>query len=187
MAAIEYTIRRKLFVLLGATFTITRDEKLIGICQQKAFKLKEDLRVYGDEAKTKEVVRILARNIIDFSAAYDVFDATTNTKVGALKRKGWASMLRDSWIVLDPNDQEIGKISEDSALLAFIRRSIFAFIPQSYSLTSPEGRVLATMKKPFAMFFETKMNVTVHDGSELSPLLVLASGLLLMAIEGKQQ
>src|SRR5690349_19157229 len=98
---LEYTIRRKVFTLLGAKFHIYDPQgKLVGFSQQKAFKLKEDIRVYADEAKTDERLIILARQIVDFGAAYDVIDAKTQQKVGALKRKGWTSIVRDSWIVM---------------------------------------------------------------------------------------
>ena len=42
-----------------------------------------------------ELLSIQARQIIDFSAAYDVYDGSTGSKVGALKRKGMKSILRD--------------------------------------------------------------------------------------------
>ena len=57
---------------------------------------------------------IKARNVVDFSASYDVIDSKTGNKLGALRRKGWASILRDSWEVLDADDVVIGKIEEDS-------------------------------------------------------------------------
>jgi hypothetical protein len=111
-ARLEYTIRRKVFSFLGQKFHVYDSTgKLLGFCQQAAFKLKEDIRVYSDETKTDERVVIKARSIIDFGAAYDVYDSKQGQqKVGALKRKGWSSMLRDSWIVMDAQDREIGKI-----------------------------------------------------------------------------
>src|SRR4029077_2269197 len=115
MPEIQYTIRRKVFSFLGQKFHIyDANEKLLGFSEQKAFKLKEDIRVYSDETKSDERVVIKARSILDFGAAYDVFDSKqAQQKVGALKRKGWTSILRDSWIVMDPQDREIGKIQED--------------------------------------------------------------------------
>ena len=56
--------------------------------KQKAFKLKEDIRLYTGEDMQTEVLSIQARQVLDFSAAYDVIDSATRMKVGALKRKG---------------------------------------------------------------------------------------------------
>ena len=36
-----------------------------------------------------ELMVIKARDILDFSAAYDVEDSTSNEKIGALKRHGF--------------------------------------------------------------------------------------------------
>ena len=50
----RYTLRRKFLKVLGAKFEIfDESEQLIGFCAQKAFKLKEDIRVFQDEAQTQ--------------------------------------------------------------------------------------------------------------------------------------
>jgi hypothetical protein len=53
---------------------------LLLFSEQKMFKLREDIRVYSDEAKTQEVLAIKARQIMDFSAAYDVVESATGQK-----------------------------------------------------------------------------------------------------------
>ena len=104
----NYLIRRQVFALTGKFRVFDPSENLVLFSEQKMFRLREDIRVYADESKTQEVLTIKARQIIDFSAAYDVMDSTTGEKVGVLRRKGWASMLRDEWEVLDTNDQPRG-------------------------------------------------------------------------------
>ena len=80
----QYTIRRKVFTLLGAKFHVYNSSgELIGFSKQKAFKLKEDIRFYSDESMATEVLSINARSIVDFSAAYDVNDSKTGQKIGA--------------------------------------------------------------------------------------------------------
>ena len=91
-----YLIRRKFFRLLGAAFHVyDPDGGLVFYSKQKAFKLREDIRLYSDESMTTEVLTIQARQIVDFSAAYDVVETATGTKLGALKRKGWKSIVWD--------------------------------------------------------------------------------------------
>ena len=189
MPAIEYTIRRKVFTLLGAKFHIYDPEgKLVGFSEQKAFKLKEDIRVYTDESKSNERVVIKARQIIDFGAAYDVVDAKTQQKIGALKRKGWTSLVRDSWIVMDEADQEVGQIQEDSLSMAMVRRFLpfGKWIPQKYHLSDKQQVELARFRQHFNPFVQ-RLTVTLNEGCHLSPLLILAAGVLLVAIEGRQQ
>jgi hypothetical protein len=187
MPDIEYTIRRKVLTIFGAKFHIyDANNKLLGFSEQKAFKLKEDIRVYTDESKTDERVVIKARSIIDFGAAYDVYDSKQQKKVGALKRKGWSSLVRDSWVVMDADDREIGKIQEDSMAMALIRRFLSNLIPQKYHLSDNGGTELAAFRQHFNPFI-FRLTVTIYDGCPVSPLLVLAAGVLLVAIEGRQE
>jgi len=190
MAGTEYTIRRKLFTFLGAKFHIyDANENLIGFCKQKAFKLKEDIRIYTDETMSEERIVISARKAIDFSAAYDVVDSKAGTKIGALQRKGLKSILRDSWIVLDENDNEVGAVTEDSASMALVRRFVPAgnLFPQKFHMSSAGSEdVLANFRTHFNPFVH-KMTVTVQPECPFNPFLVLSAGILLVAIEGRQQ
>lgn len=186
MPAAQYTIRRKVFTLLGAKFHVYDSTgKLIGFSKQKAFKLKEDIRIFTDESMADERVVIKARSIIDFGAAYDVVNVKSGEKVGALKRKGWSSMLRDSWIVMDPNDREVGKIEEDSMAMALLRRFLSNLIPQHYTLKDASQTELADFRTHFNPFIH-RMTVSVRESCTLSPILVLAAGILLVAVEGRQ-
>ena len=185
----EFTIRRKVFSFLGAKFHIyDADDKLIGYSKQKAFKLKEDIRLYTDETMDEERLIIQARKAIDFSAAYDVVDSKKDKKIGALQRKGLKSILRDEWVVLDENDGEIGTLKEDSTGMALVRRflPLGKLIPQKFMLRDADGNELALFRTHFNLFVH-RMTVTVYPESTISPYLILAGGLLLVAIEGRQQ
>ena len=183
----EFTIRRKVLSLFGAKFHIYKqDGGLLGYCRQKAFKLKEDIRIYTDETMQTEKVAITARAIVDFSAAYDVIESQTQQKLGTLQRKGFSSLFRDTWVVLDATGAEIGKIQEDSSLLAFVRRFAGgALIPQTFHLYDATKSELARFKTHFNPFVH-KMTVSVYPNAPVNPLLVLSAGVLLVAIEGRQ-
>ena len=134
-----YQVRKKVFKLFGGSFDVYGpDGSLVLFASQKAFKLKEDIRLYGDKGKAEELLVIKARSIIDFSAAYDVEDPTSGQKLGAFKRKGWRSLLRDEWIVMDASDQEIGFLKEDNAMIATLRRFI-SLIPAELPLRGEWG------------------------------------------------
>ena len=187
-ATMEFTIRRKVLQIFGASFHIYNpDGSLYGYCKQKALKLKEDIRIYTDESMQTERLRIAARQIIDFSAADDVVSSTTNQKIGAFQRKGWTSILKDTWLVLNEHDQEFAKIEEDGTVLALVRRVVDLgfLIPQSFHLYDSERRPLAQFRTHFNPFIH-RMTVTVPPGANVDPQLVLAAGILLVAIEGRQ-
>ena len=183
----RYMVRRKVMKLFGGAFHVYDDEEqIVAFSEMKAFKLKEDIRVFDGEDKKTELLTIKARKILDFSSAYDVVDARTGERVGALKRKGLKSILRDQWIVMDADDRDIASIDEDSMLLALIRRLITPIIPQTYIVTMQDRRV-AEMKQNWNPFVY-KLNVQYDSVTDttLDRRLGLAAALLLAAIEGKQ-
>lgn len=182
----QYRIDQQFLKLLGGNFRVyDPNNSLVLFSHQKAFKLKEDIRIYADESKTLELVGVFARQVIDFSAAYDVVDLATNVKVGALKRKGWSSIVRDKWIVMDANDVEIGEINEDSMALALLRRLLTNLVPQSYSLTIG-GQEYVQYHQRFNPFLK-KVDVKFTPAAQqLDRRFGLAIGVLLMAIEGRQ-
>ncbi|MEW6733818.1 MAG: hypothetical protein AB1489_20990, partial [Acidobacteriota bacterium] len=106
-----YLVRRKILKLFGGAFHIySPSGEVVFYSKMKAFKLKEDIRVYTSEDMQTEVLVIKARRMLDIAAAYDVVDPTTNEKVGVIKRKGLKSIIKDEWIFMNAYDQEMGFI-----------------------------------------------------------------------------
>ncbi len=105
----SFTVRRKVLKLFGGAFHIYDSAgNVIGYSKMKAFKLKEDIRLYTGEDMSQELLTIKARQMIDFAASYDVYDPQQQVKVGALRRRGLKSLIRDEWLILDPYDREMG-------------------------------------------------------------------------------
>jgi uncharacterized protein YxjI len=183
----RYTLHRQVFALAGKFRMYDPMNNLVMFSEQKMFRLREDIRVYGDEAKTREVLSIKARQIMDFSAAYDVVDTEMNQKVGALRRKGWRSLLRDEWEVLDENDNVKGLLFEDSIGLAMLRRFLLgSWLPQNYDISFGESRV-ADLKQNFNLFrYELNLDFSMDVSRMLDRRLGIAAGILLAAVEGKQ-
>lgn len=185
-----YLVRRRFLKLLGASFYVDDPSgQVVLYADQKAFKLKEDIRLYTGEDKTQEVLRISARTIFDMSAIYDVFDSATNIRLGALQRRGMKSMFRDEWGILDLSEREVGTIVEDSMVLALIRRFVdmaTLFMPQKYSVTV-QGQDVATFtqtKNPLIM--KINLDFSADTQGQLDRRLGIAAGVLLSAIDGKQ-
>jgi uncharacterized protein YxjI len=182
-----YLIRRKVFKLLGAAFHIYDAEgNLVLYSKQKAFKLREDIRLYASEDMREEVLSIRARQVIDFSAAYEVVDSVTGEPVGVLQRRGFRSIVRDAWIIADANGVEVGRIEEDSMMLALIRRFLTNLIPQSFTAYIGDQPV-ADLRQKFNPFIQKLVVDYSKDPSHLlDRRLGIAAGILLAAIEGRQ-
>jgi uncharacterized protein YxjI len=183
----SYLVRRKIFKIFGAAFHIYDPNGNVAFySKQKAFKLKEDIRLYTGEDMQKEVLSIQARNIIDFSAAYDIIDSADGSKVGVLKRRGFKSMIQDEWIVMDANDQEIGRVKEDSTVLALIRRFLTNLIPQKY-YGQVQGQQVCIFKQNFNPFvMKINLDYSMDTQGLLDRRLGIAAAVLLCAIEGRQ-
>lgn len=151
----NYTLTRKFWQFIGATLYL-RDasEQLVCLTKMKGWKLREQITSFRDEAMQTPLFYIQARNIIDIAATYDVTDIS-GQKLGAWQRKGLKStFLRDEWLLLNAQDQQIGTLTEDSAWIGFLRRWIdfvALLVPQKYNLVI-NGQQVAQYKRTFNLF-----------------------------------
>src|SRR5215208_1576848 len=173
-----YLLRRQAIALAGKFRFYDPAGRMVMFSEQKMFRLREDIRVYDSEDKSREVLSIKARQIMDFSAAYDVFDTELNQKAGTLRRKGLRSLLRDEWEVLDANDQVVGKLFEDSVPMALLRRLVLgSWLPQNYDITFGETRV-ADLKQRFnPLRYELDIDFRMDTAARLDHRLGIAAGI----------
>ncbi|HEV7454260.1 MAG TPA: hypothetical protein VGO07_03290 [Candidatus Saccharimonadales bacterium] len=198
----QLEFRRKFWVPVGAKINVHHmpGDTPVGFIHMKAWKLKEDIRLYSDESMQQELLRIAARKVVDFSGTYDIIDSQSNQHIASLKRKGMKStFVRDHWLVLDPQGNEIGETVETSGKLALIRRWIgiipyagplaelgLAFVPQTYEMThkQPAGSSHAAhithRKNPFVV----KINLdTTGAATPIDPRISTAMVALLSTID----
>ena len=71
-------------------------------------------------------------------------------------------------------------------LMATLRRFLSNLIPQHYHITDNAGVKQADLRVRFNPFVY-KMHVEIAPGATVNRALVLATGILLAAIEGRQQ
>ena len=196
-----YTIRRKVFRFFGGAYHIYDDGGELALySDMKRFRIRDDIRLYTDESRNTELLRISTRSIFDFAGAYDIHDSQTDEHLGTLRRAGVRSaFLRDHWTILAPDGRETGTIQEESVLKALLRRyieSLDFLLPQRYHATLyNEGADAATgTERPVAIYrqrfnpFILKLEVRFDDpGGRFDRRLALAAGVLLTAIEGRQE
>ena len=183
----RYLLKRQVLALTGKVRIFDPAGQMVLYSEQKMFRLREDIRVYEDEAKQRQVLGIHARQILDFSAAYDVSDTLSGMPVGILRRRGWRSMLRDTWEILDSTEAQIGVLQEESQGLALMRRFLLgSLLPQRYDLFVGLGGLAATYRQRFHLF-RYEMEIDLKPGCGLDPRLALAAAVLLAIIERKQE
>ncbi len=183
----RYLLKRQVLALTGKFRIYTPDGQLALYSQQKMFRLREDIRVYSDESMSHELLHVQARQIIDFAAAYDVIDPQGQIKVGVLRRKGFRSLVRDAWEILDAQDRPLGVVQEDSMTYALLRRFLFgSLLPQNYDVLIGEQRV-ADLRQRFSFFgYLLDIDFSMDPQQRLDRRLGIAAAILLATIEGKQ-
>lgn len=183
----QYMAKRVVFTFGGAFRIFDNSGNLLFYSRQKLFKLREDIRVFDGADMQQEILSIKARQIIDFSAAYDVIDSATQEKVGALRRRGFKSMFKDHWEILDRHDTLFATIKEDSMAMALLRRYLLNIIPQTYLIETVSGQEIGTIRQRFNPFVHTfNVNFSADQGEALDRRVGVAAVILLLAIEGRQ-
>lgn len=183
----QYLLRRQVLALTGKFRIYNPDGEMVLYSQQKMFRLREDIRVYDDENQGQELLWIQARQIIDFSAAYDVVDSPTGMKVGVLRRKGLRSLVQDEWEVLDAGDNVIGVLKEDNLTQALLRRLLLgSLLPQNYDVLVNERKVVDLKQRFNLLRYELDIDFTPGGSYGLDRRLGIAAAILLATIEGRQ-
>jgi len=182
----QYVAKKALFSFMGNTFRIFgTDGRLQFYIKQKAFRLREEINVFHDEAQTQKRLTIKARSIRDFSGTYDIFDAATGQKIGAAKRQGLKSMFVDEWTVLDADDVPVGKCVETGGTMILLRR-FFPILPQTYEVRFGDT-LEGTIKQRFSLL-QYGYDVDFSPGPGLlDPRLGVGLTVLLLAIESQRE
>lgn len=138
-------------------FTVTSGSgTTIAYVRQKMFKLKESIQVYDNELKGKVNYEIKADRWLDFNAAYALIDQDGNT-FGKVVRKGWKSIWKAKYLVIDENNNEQYNIQEENAWVK-VFDSLLGEIPilnfftgyffnPAYLITNQSGEPMLRLKK----------------------------------------
>lgn len=185
-----YFAKKKFLKIFGGQVKIFDENQnnLLFFVKQKAFKIKEDISIYADESKNKELLRIKTKSIFDIMGTYDVTDSVTGQQIGALRRSGWSLLARDTWDILDANGNPIGRCQEDSLVKAILRRlGLSLIMPQSFTLTVGDQEV-GVLKQTFNPFVpQFRVDFSMDSAGKLDRRLGIATVILLQIIEGKQE
>lgn len=171
--------------------------ELLAFCQQKRIALKEDLRFFEDESRTRELFRIKARRVVDLGGRFDVVDED-GRRIGVLERRFKRSLLRATWGVLDADERETAWAQEESMVIAVLRRAVnllefvpivgsFAgMIPVPYHFTIQIGnRPVGRLSRILGIRDRYILEVDGDPGREIDRRLLVALGVGLDALQSR--
>lgn len=169
---------------------------------QKILNLREDVRIYNNSKKEREVYRIQANRIIDFSATYRFVNSATESPIGSIKRKGMRSLWRATYFSDNAGGQTTHHLKEDNpwikvgdALLNEVPIVNFFtgyFLNPSYTAYKGSDRenesqpVMKLNKQP--AFFESSYHIELVNPSvsQEEELQVLLSMMMLVQLERRR-
>lgn len=167
------------------------DGKTVAFVRSKLFRLKEQVVVFSDETKTKEIFHIKANKWLDFNTTYN-FTEPDGKILGKVARKGWKSLWKAKYELFDEKEQQDLIIEEENPF-AKVMDALFAEIPvigmftgyvfnPKYTVKRPDGTLIARIAKEKSFFgrrfsidklaeFETGEEIRVLLGSMMMLLL----------------
>ena len=152
----------------------------IAYVRQKKLAVKEDIRFYADENETQELFRIKARSLLDIGGArYDVSDG--DERIGVLLHKFRESLLRSTWHVAGPDEQEVAIARERSRGGAIARRVVDfvpyvgGYIPIPYNFEIlVDGEVVGGMDRKFKVRDQYVLDLSGDRDRKLDRRLAVA-------------
>ena len=183
------TARFKLLAIAQQVRVTDSGGALLYYIRQKAFKLREAVTVFEDEAQTRPAFTIQADRVLDISAGYAI-TAADGTRAAVLQRHGMQSFWRTRYTIdagahgtftiheKNPWIQVANGVLESIPFLGAL--SGYLFHP-AYEVSGADGRPVLHVEKRPALFegiFEISRTGTADDEA----MEVLVVGALMMVL-----
>ena len=179
---------------MASDFNITdKNGNYVAYVRQKMFRLKEDVIVFSDESRTKELFNIKANQWIDFNASYTMTDLVNGKKFGRLARKGVRSIWKARYDIIDEKDKPIYQINEDNGWIKVFDSFLGEipilgmltgyFLNPSYTVKDNAGKEYFRLKKMPSLVgrrFQLERLIDIDDEDES---LVVLSFLMMVLLE----
>lgn len=146
--------------------------ELMAVAQQKRMAFKEQVTFYADEQRTRAVFSFKARQVMDLSAGYDVFDERGEA-IGFFQKDFKKSLLRSTFHLNGPHVNAIGQ--ERNQTIAIIRR--FIDLPLSFHFDFHDGaNLVMSVDRQFSL--RDRYSVTVpYQGLDFRLAAAMTVGL----------
>lgn len=160
---------------------------MIAYVRQKMFKLKEDVVLFSDQTKTKELYRIKADKWIDFNTTYS-FTNSNESYMGSVGRKGMKSLWKASYTLFNPEKIEEYTVSEENPW-AKVGDAVLGEIPivamftgylcnPKYVVKDLNGNIVARLSKQPSFFgrkfkLDSITTIPAEDGERMMLALMM--------------
>src|SRR3954451_4099649 len=152
--------QRRLLMRQKLTFMVNRyvisaeapgggEGEMVAFAEQKRLAFREEVTLYTSEARTAVLCRFKARQVLDVSGTYDVWD-DQGAQVGLFRKDFAKSLMRSTWHLEQPGITAVGQ--ERSSAVAIGRRvwemvsDVPFFIPYHFDFTAGDREIMSLDK-----------------------------------------
>lgn len=156
--AYPLTLTFKFLTISSYIRVVDATGSLVAYVKQRAFRLREDVTIFGNEVQTDPLYHIKADRIIDIGASYSIATAD-GRPLGVVRQRGLRTLWRATYDILDDAGPAVAVVHEENAwvkvmdglvgeipILGFV---LAQWINPTYLVDSADGvTVLRLRKRP---------------------------------------
>jgi uncharacterized protein YxjI len=154
--AYPLTLTFKFLTISSYIRVVDATGQLVSYVKQRAFRLKEDVTIFADEAQAQPLFHIKANQIFDIGATYSISTADGRV-LGAVRQRGMRTLWKATYDILDDRGDAAGLIHEKDAVvkvidalvgeIPFLGFVIQQWINPTYLIDGADGTTLLEMRK----------------------------------------
>lgn len=178
----RFYVRRNFWSIFDRVFRVqTEDGQMILYVKHPIFRLREEFIIWADEAETQPVFKLKSQQIIAINFSFDITDISTGQHIATIQKRGLKSLVRDTFLILGPDGEQIGEMEEHGHS---ILRRFLPILTSKHELTMG-GRRVAFVRQLFR-FFTREFQVDLEP-SAMDPRFVLSCALLAIIAEARRE
>jgi len=178
------------YVLVRPLFSFSRTYRvygpqgaLVAFVEQPWLRLRTELVMYADEQQLRPILVLKNRRFAALNMEHDLFDALTGQRLGVIRNRGWQSLFRDAWDILDADERPAGEILEEGP---WVWRRFLRFLPGKHRIDLG-GREVARIAQVFH-FFRREFVLHIHPVEDpIEPRFAIACALIAMMADLRRE
>jgi hypothetical protein len=187
------SLRFKVIAIEAKIYITDAQNQKIAFVKQKAFKLKEDIRIFTSENQKELVGMIAAQNIIDIGATYDLRNEG-QVSIGKMKQHGIRSFVQARYDIFEDDSLKM-TVTETNPVAKFIDNLVgsipvigmisnYILHPKYTVADAADQPLFVLSKKP--SFFERRFQIDlVKEVDELTEKQALLAMMLTALLQGE--
>lgn len=179
----SYVLVRPLFSFNRVYRVFDPRGELVAFVEQPWFRLRTELVMYADEAQLRPILVLKNRRFAALNMEHDLFDASSGERLGVIRNRGWQSLWRDAWDILDASEAPAGEILEEGP---WLWRRFLRFLPGRHRIDLG-GREVARISQVFHFFRREFVLQILAVEDPIEPRFAIACALIAMMADLRRE